>query len=163
MLNKYEFRKDYVIGYTSKGEKFYIDKEDYNKIKDYNWCYQGKGYIYNNQVGSLHRFIMGVDDDNYVVDHKDSNGLNNRKYNLRKCNIQENCMNKKNVKGYSYNKKSGKYIAKMRFNYKHIHIGSYKTEDEARFAYCEKAIELFGEFVSDAVVKDYKKLNKKVS
>ena len=33
--NKYIIKKDYVIGYaTNTNNKFYVDKEDYEKIKD---------------------------------------------------------------------------------------------------------------------------------
>lgn len=35
--NQYDLSGEYGIGYTSKGEKFYFDLEDYDKIKDYCW------------------------------------------------------------------------------------------------------------------------------
>ena len=35
--NEYNLLGDYGIGYTSKGEAFYFDLEDYNKIKNYCW------------------------------------------------------------------------------------------------------------------------------
>lgn len=35
--NIYDLTGEYGIGYTSKGEKFYFDLEDYDKIKDYCW------------------------------------------------------------------------------------------------------------------------------
>ena len=40
--NNYNLLDEYGIGYTSKGEEFYFDLEDYNKIKDYTWCYTPK-------------------------------------------------------------------------------------------------------------------------
>jgi len=36
--NTYNLTGEYGIGYTSKGEEFYFDLEDYDKIKDYCWC-----------------------------------------------------------------------------------------------------------------------------
>lgn len=33
--NTYDLSGEYGIGYTSKGEEFYFDLEDYDKIKDY--------------------------------------------------------------------------------------------------------------------------------
>ena len=35
--NTYYFYKDYVKGITKEGEEFFIDKEDYEKIKNYHW------------------------------------------------------------------------------------------------------------------------------
>ena len=36
--NTYDLSGEYGIGYTTKGEKFLFDLEDYEKIKDYCWC-----------------------------------------------------------------------------------------------------------------------------
>ena len=33
--NTYDLSGEYGIGYTSKGEEFYFDLDDYDKIKDY--------------------------------------------------------------------------------------------------------------------------------
>ena len=35
--NVYDLSGEYGIGYTLKGEEFYFDLEDYDKIKDYCW------------------------------------------------------------------------------------------------------------------------------
>ena len=35
--NIYDLSGEYGIGYTLKGEEFYFDLEDYDKIKDYCW------------------------------------------------------------------------------------------------------------------------------
>lgn len=42
--NTYDLSGEYGIGYTSKGEEFYFDLEDYEKIKDYCWCFSD-GYL----------------------------------------------------------------------------------------------------------------------
>lgn len=49
------------------------------------------GSIYNVQ---MHRVIMGVYDPKVEIDHKDGNGLNNTKENLRKCTSHQNKCNK---------------------------------------------------------------------
>ena len=35
--NKYDLTGKFGIGYTSKGEEFYFDLEDYDKIKNHLW------------------------------------------------------------------------------------------------------------------------------
>lgn len=78
-----------------------VDDEDYDKISSYNWSvitckttkyakrYCGSGYINGR---SMHRMIMQPPD-NLVVDHKDGNGLNNQKSNLRICTRGQNISN----------------------------------------------------------------------
>ena len=43
--NTYDLSGDYGIGYTSKDEEFYFDLEDYDKIKDYCWRINNRGYV----------------------------------------------------------------------------------------------------------------------
>lgn len=163
-INTWEFKDDYIIGYTRKGEKFYIDIEDYDEVSKYTWCLDRYGYVVSGNVKGknikLHRFIMKLED-NETIDHIKQRLFDNRKSELRICTNQENLMNRKNVNGYKWDEQRNKYQAKIMINYKSIHIGSYDTEEEARLAYCTKAIELFGEFVHEDVVKDYETLSKK--
>lgn len=79
--------------------------------------------------------ILGLIRSVDVIDHKDRNKLNNCVENLRITTGSGNQHNRSNAKGYSF--KSGKYEARIRVNYKHIHLGRYDTEDEARTAYLE--------------------------
>ena len=43
--NDYDLSGEYGIGYTTKGEEFYFDLEDYDKIKDIRW-YIKNDYVY---------------------------------------------------------------------------------------------------------------------
>ena len=43
--NTYNLSGEYGIGYTTKGEEFYFDLEDYDKIKDYCWYIDENGYV----------------------------------------------------------------------------------------------------------------------
>jgi hypothetical protein len=145
-LNRYEFKNDYVIGYTKKGNKFYIDLDDYEKIKHMSWTDDSNGYIINRKNNILlHRFIMKPSDD-MEVDHIYGKRNDNRKSQLRVCTHQQNLMNQSNRKGYSWNKKLSKYQAYIMKDYKRIHLGYYNTQEEARQVYLNKAEELFGEF-----------------
>ena len=43
--NTYDLSGDYGIGYTEEGNEFSFDLEDYDKIKNYYWNIDNKGYI----------------------------------------------------------------------------------------------------------------------
>ena len=48
--NTYDLSGDYGIGYTSNlnlngNNEFYFDLEDYDKIKNYCWCFDDDGYL----------------------------------------------------------------------------------------------------------------------
>lgn len=100
--NTYNLSGEYGIGYTSKGEEFYFDLDDYDKIKDYCWNKNEKGYIICNQYNAsnkkqikvrMHRIIVDCPDD-LEVDHINHNVIDNRKNNLRICNHNKNSMNR---------------------------------------------------------------------
>lgn len=72
------------------------------------------------------------------VDHKNQDKKDNRASNLRICTRQENCRNSsisiRNKTGYtgvSLHGKSGKYLASMMINYKHIQLGVFDSAEEA--------------------------------
>lgn len=146
--------EEYGIGIMNNGEKFYFDKEDYDKIKDICWHRQ-KGYVVGHLNGpnvSLHRYILGVED-NRVVDHINHNKLDNRKSNLRICTQSENAknrtINKNNKSGYtgvSFCKRYGKWMARIKVNYKSITLGYYENINDAIEARKKAEIEYFGEF-----------------
>ena len=106
----------------------------------------------------MHRFITGANAGEQV-DHIDSNGLNNQKANLRKCDVQQNAANKRHAnsngfKGIAFLKRplAKPWLAHIKFNGRLMHIGYYKTKIEAASAYDQKAIELFGAFAKLNIV-----------
>lgn len=68
-----------------------------------------------------------------VIDHIDGDKLNNVASNLREVTLSENSQNKWKAKGYSKHRKS--FVAEIRVAGVKHHLGSFKTEDEARAAY----------------------------
>ena len=97
-VNKYIIKKDYIIGYsTNTNNKFYIDKENYEKIKDISWYEANNGYMChkekNKKVILLHRYIMNNPEG--IVDHINHNKRDNRKDNLRIVNYSINSLNRK--------------------------------------------------------------------
>jgi len=63
------------MGYSTKGEEFYFDLEDYDKIKDYYWRVDNLGYVITGYKEKekvydlkMHRLIMNAKE-NENVDH----------------------------------------------------------------------------------------------
>jgi hypothetical protein len=87
------------------------------------------------------------------IDHIDSNRSNNLISNLREANNAQNNRNTKlratNTSGYKgvyMSKQSGRFIARITVNYKGVHLGCFKTIEEASQAYKKAALELHGSF-----------------
>jgi len=100
----------------------------------------------------MHRLIMGIPDP-LQVDHRNSNGLNNQKHNLRICTGQQNSQNSRKTtnstsiyKGVSYVTKKNKWRSRIMVNGNPIHLGYYGTEIQAAIAYNNSAIKYFGDF-----------------
>jgi len=135
--------------------KAMVDDEDFEKVNQHKWSvktdesrFYAQGWI-NGKIVSMHIFIMGF----RGIDHKDNNGLNNQKENLRKATVQQNAMNTKSYKnstskykGVSWKKDKGKWRAVIMFNGKQVFIGYFTSDSMAAIAYNEKAVVLFGPF-----------------
>jgi len=143
--------EEYKLIPLTQGRFAKVDNEDFDKVKDINWCYT-HGYAKNLNLGYLHRFINDTEQ-GYLTDHINGDGLDNRKSNLRNCSKITNGQNsrkRKNtsskLKGVSLNKNSGLYESYITKNKKRIGLGYFRNEIEAAKAYDKKATELFGEF-----------------
>lgn len=138
-----------------------VDDEDYEYLNQFKWrvrlCKHDHRKIYairtSKSIG-MHRVIMNITDPKIQVDHKDGNGLNNQKYNLRVATNQQNIFssrksNKKTssiYKGVSYEKDREKWSSKIKLNYKSKSLGRFDNEIDAAKAYDVAARNYFGEF-----------------
>ena len=99
----------------------------------------------NQKRKTLHRFIYyahnrewNISDGskNNYIDHIDGDKANNDIRNLRVVTCQQNNFNTR-AKGYYWHKPKKKWMARIHLNKKSIHLGYFKTEEEARNAYLE--------------------------
>lgn len=136
-----------------------VDDEDYEWISSFNWSAEvGKKSVYavrnaRNESGCrktqrMHRLIMGVTDPKIDIDHKNHNGIDNQRINLRVSTTSQNMKNRRvgrnnttGFKGVSWHKRDEKYSAQYGVNGKKINIGSFDCPIEAARHYNKVALE----------------------
>jgi hypothetical protein len=85
----------------TQGKVAIVDDADYERVSQFKWCaMKGRNGFYaashisgnNNRLRLMHRFILGAPT-GMQVDHKDRNGLNNTRDNLRLATPTQNRAN----------------------------------------------------------------------
>lgn len=159
---------DFGVGYCDNGTYFFFDKEDYDKIKEYSWWYDGRYVIahslkndkYTTDTIRMHRVVMDIEDrENIVIDHINLIRYDCRKINLRKANATQNAINKdcshlSSTGVTGVRKENSKWLATIKCNKQKYRIGLYNTFEEAVDARRNAEIELFGAFRFDLSNKD---------
>ena len=76
-----------------------VGPKDYAFLTQWKWYYDNTGYAARGRDGggtiSMHRQILGTPK-GMETDHKDTNTLNNQRYNLENCTKKENLRRKYN-------------------------------------------------------------------
>lgn len=142
----------------TQGYSVMVDDADYDDLMQWKWQARNNGYTVYAQrtVGkrprktlNMHAYLMG----RTWVDHKDANGLNNQRTNLRLCSESQNAMNRSlnsnstsGFKGVSYHKDRRKFQAYIKHKGKMIYLGLHETAVQGAKVYNEAALKMFGEF-----------------
>ncbi len=132
-----------------------VDPSDYDMLSTYIFriytnSSKTKKYAISNKNLSMHEMVMGRKAGfKNKIDHINSNGLDNRRCNLRIITDSENAHNrikKKNTTSQyiGVSKGKNKWVSQIVKNYKTFHIGVYDDEKEAARAYDVWAIHLYG-------------------
>jgi len=141
----------------TRGKIALVDDDDFEWLSKFRWR------AYRNQCGCwyarrgessifMHREILG-EPLGVEVDHRDGDGLNNQRYNLRLATHSQNLCNRgkqrnntSGYKGVSWFKRVGKWHARIQINGRDKHLGYFDILEEAARAYNVAALEHFGEF-----------------
>jgi len=150
----------------TRGYSAEVDNKDYEWLNSFKWHAQLSlrkdgtvRTVYANRdthsadgartTQRMHCLIMGAKG----IDHRDGNGLNNRRYNLRPATITQNGGNQKlsgknssGYKGVSWCKRDKKWVAKTQVNGNHVYLGRFTDILDARNAYDVAALKYFGPF-----------------
>lgn len=163
MQNKLRFEGRIVWIELTQGKETCIDFEDWSAVIPYRWrASKGRKTWYARTVVTrpdgkqkviyLHRLLLST---SFNIDHRDRNGLNNRRYNLRPASQYQNARNcdkrahnTSGFKGVSFHKLSGKWQAVITFFRKQRHLGLFKTRKAASSAYDAASLVFHKEFSS---------------
>lgn len=139
-----------------------VDDEDYERVMQHKWHATvakstGRHTVYaraslgHTGSTSLHRFVLNAPK-GMQVDHKDHDGLNCRRDNLRLATIGQNRANtqpsSRNTSGHTgvMLDKRGKWAARIRPGGKQYRLGTFVNKSDADAAYKEAAKKYYGEF-----------------
>jgi len=141
----------------TQGKIALVDDEDYEWLSRYRWCaHKDKNTYYATRnfwrkgkwiYLKMHREILGLETgDGKITDHRDRNGLNNQRYNLRTVSRSLNAHNRKidkrntcGYRGVRWNKQCKKWISRIRVDGVLIYCGIYSSLIDAAKAYDAEA------------------------
>jgi hypothetical protein len=135
----------------TQGKSTLIDTSDYEKVRPYRWCAMhnrtGNWYARTNlptgekrRTPLLHQMLLPSKPP-LEVDHKDGNGLNNRRSNLRRVTRGKNVWNQgkrpntsSRFVGVTWGEHVQKWLARIYTNGKARHLGCFASEEAAHQA-----------------------------
>lgn len=151
---------DIAIVTLTKGYEAIVNVSDLAVICGFNWSAltsPRRSAVYacrvsNGQMVLMHRAILGASRGD-EIDHKDGDGLNNRRENLRQCTrSQNNCNiglrtdNKSGFKGVFKEARSNKWRAEVQIGGRIRRLGLFNSAVDAHAARCIAVSEMHGEF-----------------
>lgn len=148
------------------GKVAFVDDEDFPLVSKHKWYASQEGrltqiwYAKTNivlpsgkrSIIRMHRLLLP---ESNRVDHRDRNGLNNRRSNLRAASRTQNAANsgghadrRGKYKGVTFDRVNNRWRAQLMRHGKKINIGRFKTEIAAAQAYANAVARTDGEFAA---------------
>lgn len=143
-----------------------VDDGDFELVSQWKWWKDGRYAVRNLPLAEwlarggrgvprrllMHRVILNAPP-GQDIDHRDGNGLNNTRANLRFCNDSQNQANRVRLRpGRSSRYRgvtlhpTGKWQASIKVQLRVIYLGLFASEEAAARAYDAAAVKHFGDF-----------------
>lgn len=150
----------YKLIALTQGQNAIVDTADFEWLNQWNWNADWNAsartfYVRRRGGFRMHRFILGVTNPAIDVDHRNENGLDNRRSNLRRCdrirNMQNQGLRSNNTSGFKGvtwypHRGMNKWVAKITIEKRQISLGYFDTAEQAAHGYDKAAQEHFGAF-----------------
>lgn len=139
----------------TQGKVALVDDSDYEALSKFKWCAirsRSNAYYAVRRDGKRRMFMQVFLIGTSPVDHRDGDGLNNQRNNLRPATQSQNCQNRRprshtsRFKAVWLRRDSGKWQSGIRVKGKLINLGCFSSEIEAAKAYDAAAVKHFGVF-----------------
>ena len=138
----------------SQGKFALVDDGDYEALRIHRWSLS-HGYAARKVNGRqlfMHRAILNPPP-GQKIDHRNGDGLDNQRSNLRLATQAQNSQNQgkqsgtsSQFRGVTFHRPSQKWTAQIRVNGKLEYLGTFASEADAARHYDDRAAEAWGEY-----------------
>ena len=156
---------------------FIIDLCDIELVKYHKWRFNSFGHVVTGSgVGNIRdvsHIVLGIpkeQDSIVIVDHINGDPRDNRRANLRICTQDQNLCNRSfmpnnttGIIGVSFDKYRNAYAPEIRLDKKRLHLGRYKTIEEAAYVRLVAERYLFKEFANHDNIAKKESIVKRLS
>ena len=147
----------------TQGQVALVDDKDFERFCGFRWSavLRGKRWYAvrsgprpSKKIIYLHRAILGVTDYRVKVDHRDHDGLNCLRENLRACTNAQNMQNQSGLqssntsgfRGVSLHADTGRWVAFISIRGRQTYLGLFSDKASAAQAYAAANRKHFGSF-----------------